>query len=81
MKYTIYISDSIEQLVNEFPIGAADSYQDACKTLSAWLRDNGKQEEPYWRICLGETATFIDYGSWSKFAVIVPPISMEELCK
>ena len=28
---------------------------------------------------MGETATFIDYGSWSKFIAIVPPISIKEL--
>jgi len=28
---------------------------------------------------MGETATFIDYGSWSKFIAIVPPVSIKEL--
>jgi hypothetical protein len=33
----------------------------------------------YWRLLLTSTATFIDYGSWSKFIAIIPPISMKEL--
>lgn len=79
MKYKIFLSDSIETLLNEQPIGAANSYQEACKEIDNYLSVNHFHQDPYWRIVMGETATFIDYGSWSKFMAIVPPVSMKEL--
>jgi len=79
MRYKIFLSDSIETLLNEQPISAANSYQEACKIIKEYLSVNNFHQDPYWRIIMGETATFIDYGSWSKFIAIVPPVSIKEL--
>lgn len=76
MKYKIFLTDSIEVLQNEELIGEASAYQEACDILSEKLHEKGIAEDPYWRLSLGQTATFIDFGSWSKFAAIVPPVSM-----
>lgn len=78
-KYKIYLSNSIEVLENEQLIGGANSYNEACKVINEYLEVNKFHQEPYWRFLLGEVATFIDYGSWSKFIAIVPPVSMKEM--
>ena len=79
MRYKIFLTDSIEVLKNEQLIGGADSYAEACEVINDYLSVNNFRQEPYWRLLLGETATMIDYGSWSKFIAIVPPVSMREL--
>ena len=79
--YKIFLSDSIEVLKNEQLIGGANSYKEACQIIRDHLAVNQFYQEPYWRILIGETATFIDYGSWSRFAAIVPPIALEEMTK
>lgn len=79
MKYKVFISDSIEFLHNEQLIGSAENYQEACRVITEYLTANNLYHDPYWRIILDQTATFIDYSSWSRFAVIVPPVSMKEL--
>lgn len=78
-KYKIFLTDSIEVLENEQLIGGANTYQEVCKTISNYLAVNKFHTDPYWRFVMNETATMIDYGSWSKFIAIVPPISMKEL--
>lgn len=79
MKYKIFTSDSIETLYNEIEIGAADNYQDACIVIKKAIPQAAANH--YWRLSLGENATFIDYGSWSKFVAIVPPVSIEEIMR
>ena len=76
MKYKIFFTDSIEVLHNEELIGEADTFVEACKILN---QDPVAATNRYWRYLLGDVATFIDYGSYSRFAAIVPPVSMKEL--
>lgn len=78
-KYKIFSTDSIDILKNEHLIGEAHNYQEACKVINAHLKEEGFKSSPYWRIVMNETATMIDYGSWSKFMAIVPPLSREDL--
>lgn len=78
-RYKIYQTTSIEALENKQIIGVANSYEEACKVIKDFLSVNNFHQEPYWRILLGDEATFIDYGSWSKFMAIVPPISKKEM--
>ena len=77
MKYKIFTSNSIETLKDEVEIGAAADYQAACRVIKEAIPKAAKNH--YWRLLLGENATFIDYGSYSKFVAIVPPINIEEL--
>ena len=79
MKYKIFTSDSIETLHNETEIGAADNYQAACWVIKEAIPQAAANH--YWRLLFGENATFIDYGSWSKFVAIVPPISVAEIMR
>ena len=79
MKYKIYLSSSIEVLQNEQLIGGANTPQEACKVAGEYLSANNFHQEPYWRFLMGSTATFIDYGSYSKFLAIVPPLVMKDL--
>lgn len=79
MKHKIYLSDSIEVLSHEQLIGEANSYQEACRVIDGYLAINNFHQDPYWRIIMGDIATFIDYGSWSRFAAIVPPVNTKEL--
>ena len=78
-RYKIYQTSSIEVLRDEQPIGVANSYEEAQKIINDYLAVNSFHSDRYWRYCMGETATFIDYGSWTKFIAIVPPISVKEL--
>ena len=77
MKYKIFTSDSIEILRNATEIGSADNYQLACQVIKEAIPQAAANH--YWRLLFGENATFIDYGSWSKFIAIVPPVSVEEI--
>lgn len=79
MKYKVFISDSINILENAEFIGDADTYQEACQILSDIVKKKSFHSDLYWRIIMESTATFIDFGSWSKFGAIVPPVSIEEL--
>ena len=81
MKYKIYSTDSLEVLKNELLIGDANSYQEACAQITTWLEAAGKHSDKYWRLLLGENATFIDYGSWSHFIAIVPAVAVDEIMK
>ena len=76
MKYKAFLSDSIETLRNEKLICEGNSYQEICSSLSKYFKEHQIHTEPYWRLLMGSTATFIDFGSWSKFVAIVPPIPM-----
>lgn len=79
MEYKIFLTDSIEMLKNEQLIGEANSYKEACKNIQQYIAESDLPKEPYWRFLSHETVTIIDFGSWSKFAAIVPPISVKEL--
>lgn len=79
MKYKVFLTDSIEVLKNEQLIGEAETYQEASQILKQ--AETRAAENKYWRLLLGETATFIDYGSWSQFAAIIPPIDLQEIMK
>jgi hypothetical protein len=78
-KHQIYLSDSIYSLVNKEIIGEADTYKEACAVIKEGLAQKGLEQEPYWRIVLDPEVTFIDFGSWSKFAAIVPAIDPKEM--
>lgn len=77
MKYKIFTSDSIEVIHNETLIGEADNFQDACRIIKQQI--SFAEFNPYWRFILGDIATFVDYGSYSEFVAIVPPVPMEEM--
>ena len=79
MKYKIFLSDSIEALKNEELLGEANDYSEASAIIELKLQEKELYQEPYWRFLMDSTATFIDFGSWSKFIAIVPPISMAEI--
>lgn len=79
MNHKIYLTDSIEILQNEVLIGSADTFQEAGKIINNYLDANGIHREPYSRYLMGETATFIDFGSWSKFIAVIPPFTMQEM--
>lgn len=78
-KYKLFLTESIEILANEIEIGAADSYQEACKTIKTYFAENNIKDNNYWRFLMNDGGTFIDYGSWSKFIAIVPPVPMKEM--
>ena len=78
-RYKIYQTSSLESLDDKRILGVANSYQEACKIIHNYLAVNDFHQEPYWRFLLGDEATFIDYGSWTKFIAIMPPVSMVEL--
>ena len=80
MKYNLYLSSNIEVLSQDAEhFGMADSYSEACRIIQHYLKDNGYKDNHYWRFLMNDTATFIDFGSWSKFIAIIPPIPMKEI--
>ena len=76
MKYKLFLSSSIEILQDEELIGEANTYPAACKEINKQLSARGLRQDPHWRFLMSENATFIDFGSYSKFIAIVPPISL-----
>ena len=78
-KHKVFLTDSLEALENKEFLGGADSYQEACLAINEGVATRGLHQEPYWRVLLAKDATYIDFGSWSKFAAIVPPVDMKEL--
>ena len=78
-KYHIYATDSLESLEGKSIIGIADSYSEACKIIRDYLNSHNITTDRYWRYILAEEATFIDYGSWSKFLAIVPPVDTKDI--
>ena len=79
-RYHVYLTSDIEKLsIDKQIIGIANSYQDACKVISSYLRDMDIDSDKYWRILMGSDATFIDFGSWSQFMAIVPPVPKSEI--
>jgi hypothetical protein len=79
MKYKLYITDSIETLENEKLIGEADSFSEARQKIVSYLDNSDHHQEPYWRYLMAEHATCIDFGSWTKFVAIIPPVSTKEM--
>lgn len=79
-KYHIYqVTAATEELTDKQLVGVANSYQEACKVIQNFLAVNRTYQDPYWRFIMHSTATFIDYGSWTKWMAIVPPVSEEEM--
>ena len=74
-KYKVYLTNSIVSLINEKQIGNANTYQEACDVIREEVP--GAKSNPYWRILMCEYATIIDYGSYSHFAAIVPPVPVQ----
>lgn len=81
MKYTVYLTQSIEALINEKIITTADTFKEARISIVEYLDTHNLGNNHYWRYLLAEDATYIDFGSWSKFVAITPPVSMEEMMK
>ena len=79
MKYTVYISNQIDALSDEVKIGEADDFESACQVLDEYLKSSNHVVTPYWRYLLCSEATFIDFGSWSKFGAVVPEEPIEEI--
>lgn len=77
--FKVFLSSSIEVLTNEKFIGEADSWEEACELLIETVPEAAKSK--YWRYVMGDIATFIDYGSWSQFCAIVPPLQVEDFFK
>lgn len=78
-KYHIYQTSSIESLEGKELVGVANSYQEACKVIHEFLALNRAYQDPYWRFIMETEATFVDYGSWTKWMAIVPPVSFAEI--
>ena len=79
MKYTVYTSNRIDALSGEVKIGEADDFQGAVLVLNKYLESSTHITTPYWRYLFCAEATFIDFGSWSRFGAIVPAVSIEEV--
>ena len=79
MKYKVFLTESLEYLKNEELIGDAKTFNEACRLLKNELFERDIPTEPYMRFLAAPNATFIDFGSWSRFAAIVPPVPMSVL--
>ena len=79
MRYKIFLSDSIEVLSNEQFIAEANDIQDLLRAAWDYLDENEIDRDVYCRFVLGANVTFIDFGSWSKFLAIIPPISTKDI--
>ena len=77
-KYQIFFSDSLQSLKNEALIGYAENFQDACQLIKESLNSKDKYEK-YWRFICYKDITGIDYGSWFRFAIIIPAVRQKEI--
>ena len=68
-------------LKNETHMGSANNYRDICKVINNYLNEHNFYQEPYWRFLMDPNATLIDFGCWSKFVAIVPPVSNKEMMR
>ena len=78
-KFAIYETTSIEEITEDAPIAFANTSKECCKVIDEFLEKYNIPNDHYWRFIMGQTATFIDYGSWSKFMAVVPPLSIDML--
>lgn len=78
-KYNIFLTDNMYSTEGAELVGEAETPKEACKVLNDVLLARGEQEGRYWRFLFASNATFIDYGSWSLFGTIVPPLEMSDL--
>ena len=81
MKHNIYLTQSIETLMNEELIATANSFKEARANIVQYLDSHNLSNNNYWRYLLAEDATYIDFGSWSKFIAIVPPVTVEDMIR
>ena len=80
MRHMIYLTSSIEKITEDaIEIGAVSSFDEACRIIHKFLESSGFRKDKYWRYCLAQDATFIDFGSWSRFIAITPPFSNKEM--
>lgn len=80
MIHNIYLSTNFESVSDDAKyIGSAETITAAWQEINAYFSENGIKSDKWCRYALGENATTIDFGSWSKFIVIEPPFSMADL--
>lgn len=68
--YRLYLTDSIEALVNEELIYEGASLEAVIMQAHSELVARGYNKTPYWRYLCPPEGIFIDFGSWSKFLFI-----------
>ena len=76
MKHRLYLSESIDSKINETLLGEFDTVQEMWAL--SYSCDIGKRSQ-YCRYLMGKEFTSIDFGSWSKFLLVEPSLSMEDL--
>ena len=80
MKHTLYITNSIEEIDETAEkIGEIEKWSEIWKIANPIISARGYHQEPYHRQLFCKDATYIDFGSWSKFLAIQPPFALEEL--
>ena len=77
--YKVYFSRGIEYLIDEELIGEAETVEEATKLAAKALDSTPYKDNPYWRFLMGAQGTFIDYGSYSKYIAIIPPLTPEDI--
>ena len=78
MKHTLYLSDAIDEKVNAQKLGEFDTIQQMWEL--SYQQDIGNRKM-YCRYLMGKEFTSIDFGSWSKFLLVEPPLGIEDLEK
>ena len=78
-KYKVYLTHGFNELREEEFLGTAKDYQAACRLIKRGLKERKINSEPYWRTIMGSEVTTIDFGSWTKFAIIIPRVDEEEI--
>ena len=76
MKHRLYLSESIDSKINETLLGEFDTVQEMWALSYSY--DIGRRSQ-YCRYLMGAEFTSIDFGSWSKFLLVEPSLSMEDL--
>lgn len=77
--YTIYTTKSIAELREEKAVATANTPKEAVRAINNYLVDNNIAKERYMRFLFNPDVTTVDYGSYSTFMAIVPPLSISDL--
>lgn len=76
MMHKLYLSESIDEKLNAKYLGEFETTQEMWAL--SYKTDIGRRSY-YCRYLMNENFTSIDYGSWSHFLLVEPPLTIEEL--
>ena len=80
MEHKIYLSTEFDNISADAAyIGTAQTIGEMWQKINCYFKEHDIKSEPYCRYSMGEKVTIIDYGSWSRFLIISPALTIEDI--